>query len=214
MKNHNSGRQKATSQGRGDAAASTEPAKERSLQRLPTGDAVPPADSAEEVTVKRFLAQVVGVRDPDVALRIIEQVSRTQAVWPSSNALEQAQAAADMMLEIRPESVMEALLATQTIGVHHAALSFLVRTTLPAKSVQDVDVYARVAARFMRLSMEQMEAMARLKGKASRQKVTVEQVHVHDGGQAIVGAVGAAPEPEKGRGRAHAASSSNRMRKR
>jgi hypothetical protein len=31
--------------------------------------------------------------------------------------------------------------------------------------------------------------MAKLKGKTGQQKVTVEHVHVHQGGQAIVGAV-------------------------
>ena len=44
--------------------------------------------------------------------------------------------------------------------------------------------------------MEQVETMAKLKGKTGRQKVTVEQVHVHEGGQAIVGAVSAAAKAE------------------
>ena len=41
----------------------------------------------------------------------------------------------------------------------------------------------------MRLHLEQIEAMQKLKGKAGQQKVTVEHVHVHEGGQAIVGTV-------------------------
>ena len=45
------------------------------------------------------------------------------------------------------------------------------------------------ATRLMRLHLEQIEAMQKLKGKAGQQKVTVEHVHVHEGGQAIVGAV-------------------------
>jgi hypothetical protein len=40
----------------------------------------------------------------------------------------------------------------------------------------------------MRLHLEQIEAMQKLKGKAGQQK-TVEHVHVHEGGQAIVGPV-------------------------
>jgi hypothetical protein len=46
----------------------------------------------------------------------------------------------------------------------------------------------------LRLLNEQLEAMARLKGKAGQQKVTVEHVHVYPGGQAIVGAVNAGKE--------------------
>ena len=38
-------------------------------------------------------------------------------------------------------------------------------------------------------NLEQLEAMQKLKGKAGQQKVTVEHVHVHEGGKAIVGAV-------------------------
>jgi hypothetical protein len=38
----------------------------------------------------------------------------------------------------------------------------------------------------MRLHLEQIEAMQKLKGKAGQQKVTVEHVDVHEGGQTIV----------------------------
>jgi hypothetical protein len=49
----------------------------------------------------------------------------------------------------------------------------------------------------MRLFVEQLEAMARLKGKTREQKVTVEHVHVYEGGQAIVGAVTGKEEAPK-----------------
>jgi len=45
------------------------------------------------------------------------------------------------------------------------------------------------AARFMKLFVEQTEAMAKLKGTARQQKVTVEHVTVNSGGQAVVGHV-------------------------
>jgi hypothetical protein len=41
----------------------------------------------------------------------------------------------------------------------------------------------------MRTYTAQMEALSRYRGKTSEQKVTVEHVHVHQGGQAIVGHV-------------------------
>jgi len=43
----------------------------------------------------------------------------------------------------------------------------------------------------MRLFAEQLEALAKLKGKSSQQRVAVEHVTVNEGGQAIVGAVAA-----------------------
>jgi len=41
----------------------------------------------------------------------------------------------------------------------------------------------------MRLFIEQLAAMAKLKGKAGQQKVVVEHVHVYSGGQAVVGTI-------------------------
>jgi len=55
------------------------------------------------------------------------------------------------------------------------------------------------AARLMRLFNEQLAAMAKLKGKAGQQKVTVEHVHVHSGGQAVVGVVERSQESKEGK---------------
>ncbi len=41
----------------------------------------------------------------------------------------------------------------------------------------------------LRLFNDQLEAMQKLKGKTGQQRVTVEHVHVHKGGQAVVGTV-------------------------
>jgi hypothetical protein len=46
------------------------------------------------------------------------------------------------------------------------------------------------ATRLMRVFIEQLEAMQKLKGKPRQQRVTVEHVHVHKGGQAIDGCGG------------------------
>jgi hypothetical protein len=62
---------------------------------------------------------------------------------------------------------------------------------------QDLNVLR--ATRLMRVFNEQLEAMQKLKGKAGQQTVTVEHVHIHKGGQAIVGAV-SAPKIGAGRG--------------
>jgi hypothetical protein len=52
----------------------------------------------------------------------------------------------------------------------------------------------------MNLFIAQLGAMAKLKGTAGQQKMTVEHVHVHAGGQAIVGPVpGRKDSPEEKR---------------
>jgi hypothetical protein len=101
-------------------------------------------------------------------------------------------AAADMIAEFQPTNPTEALLAVQMFGVHEAATLLLKRATVEGQTLEGTDANVLRATRLMRLFNEQVELMAKLKGKTSQQRVTVEHVHVHQGGQAIVGAVSAA----------------------
>ena len=75
------------------------------------------------------------------------------------------------------------------LAVHDAALMYLHRSQVDGQTVEGADGNVLRATRLMRLFNDQLEAMQKLKGKSGQQKVTVEHVHVHDGGQAIVGAV-------------------------
>src|SRR2546421_511738 len=90
----------------------------------------------------------------------------------------------------------------------------LQQTPKPATPVQDSDraqTIAQMEERLCRLThvvtkhlayqiVSQLEAMAKLKGKTGQQKVVVEHVHVHSGGQAIVGAVTTPGKPDRGEG--------------
>jgi hypothetical protein len=92
------------------------------------------------------------------------------------------------MSEIAPQNATEAMLAAQMIAAHDAALMFLSRAT--ESQHQDlIDANVFRATRLMRVYTEQVEAMQRLKGKVGQQRVVVEYVNVHGGGQAIVGNV-------------------------
>ena len=81
------------------------------------------------------------------------------------------------------------MLATQMIATNEAALMFLYRATSEGQTTEVVDANVLRSTRLMRLFNQQVETMQKLKGKAAQQKVTVEQVNVHQGGQAIVGSV-------------------------
>ena len=81
------------------------------------------------------------------------------------------------------------MLATQMIAANDAALMFLGRATMENQHPEAIDTNVLRATRLMRLFREQLEAMQKLKGKSGQQSVRVEHVHVHDGGQAIVGTV-------------------------
>lgn len=177
IRSRNSARRKTKPPAR-VGSGTTEPIRKKPLQRVTaTGEAGPPAHPAELMAAaRRTLARATGVEDGDLSARILDQVSRIQAVWPFGNPSEAFQAATEMMLEIKPASLAEAQLATQMIGVHHAALSCLQRTAFQGKSPEDLDAAARAAARFMRLYMDQLEAMAKLRAKTSQQRDTAEHV--------------------------------------
>lgn len=97
--------------------------------------------------------------------------------------------ATDTLGELRPENATQAMLATQMIGVHGAAIQFLLRAFSEGQTVEGPESNVNRATRLMRLFNEQLEAMQKLKEMCGQQKVVVEHVQVHQGGQAIVGAV-------------------------
>jgi len=125
----------------------------------------------------------------EIADRMATQMGNAQ-VWPKANGeTETLIKAITALAEYAPQNAIEASLAAQMTATGEAALMFLYRATLPDQPSEAVDRIVVRATRLMRLHLEQIEAMQKLKGKASQQKVTVEHVHVHEGGQAIVGAV-------------------------
>ena len=133
------------------------------------------------------LLEATGGRSDEVALMIWSQVEALQPERGGKTG--SAVLSLKTIGEMAPGNVMEAMLAVQMIGVHNAAVEFLRRSQLPDQTVGAVDTNVARASRLTRLFIGQLEAMAKLKGTAGRQKMTVEHVHVHAGGQAIVGSV-------------------------
>jgi hypothetical protein len=66
-----------------------------------------------------------------------------------------------------------------------------------AENIPQQDSNGNLAVKLLRTYALQLEALARYRGKG-QQKVIVEHVHVHSGGQAIVGAVNSHPPPGEG----------------
>jgi hypothetical protein len=102
--------------------------------------------------------------------------------------------AISMIAEWAPQNAMEAMLIAQIIATQEKALFFLKAATGGGQTLVAQQAAMNFATRLMRLNLEQIEALQKLRGKSGQQKVVVEHVHVHvnEGGQAIVGAVNAA----------------------
>ena len=106
---------------------------------------------------------------------------------------------------IRANDEIEAMLAVQMVATHFAATRAL-RRLKGSDTVSQQDSNGNLAVKLLRTFAAQTEALQRYRGKG-QQKVTVEHVHVHTGGQAIVGSVsqsGGGRDNDENRGQPHA----------
>jgi len=133
--------------------------------------------------------KLTGTQSDHAANRLMTQAANA-LVWPKpGDDGDHIMKGVSAIAEMAPQSATEAMLAVQMIATHEAALMFVRRATGEGQTVAGADANVLRATRLMRVFNEQLEAMQKLKGKTGQQKVTVEHVHVHGGGQAIVGAV-------------------------
>lgn len=148
----------------------------------------PPAPSVEDQ-----LNAAIGCKTSEVALVLLGQVVSLEHQITADTSEERIdtllQNATAMLAELQPATATEALLAAQMVGAQRLAMTFLVGATLDGQTVDGVDRNVLRATRLMRIFNEQVETMAKLKGKGGQQRVVVEHVTVAAGGQAIVGTV-------------------------
>jgi hypothetical protein len=97
--------------------------------------------------------------------------------------------ACSILAEYKPSNIVEAQLVGQMVATHECAMKAMERAMDRQQSSEAIDMNIKRAARMMQLHLGQIEVWQRLKGRAAQQRVTVEHVHVHPGGQAIVGTV-------------------------
>jgi hypothetical protein len=162
---------------------------------------VAPSKTREELVeeLKTIVRTATGTQYHDVASRLIDQVANSQVFPRPREDADHFSKALVAIEEMAPKNVTEAMLAVQMIATNDAALMFLRRATTEGQSLAGAESSALSATRLMRLHLDQIEAMQKLKGKTGHQKVVVEHVHVYQGGQAIVGAVNPAKtEPGEG----------------
>src|SRR5271167_1417839 len=83
---------------------------------------------------------------------------------------------------------LEALLAVQMVGVHSLAMKFLAIAAVEEQTTAGIELSTNRADRLLRTFAAQVETLKKYRSKGE-QHCTVEHVHVHSGGQAVVGAV-------------------------
>jgi len=89
---------------------------------------------------------------------------------------------------LQPQSYLETILVAQMVQVSNAAAKCMTLAFIEGQTLGGKELNANLAVKFHRTFVAQIEALQKLRGKGG-QKVTVEHVHVHQGGQAVVGNV-------------------------
>jgi hypothetical protein len=136
----------------------------------------------------------MGMADSDAATILLGQAAmnpaREVSLHPGpEKAAINVEAAVGLIEQIKPDGALQSMLVAQMIGVHNTAIKFLMRGSHTDQTFEGTDANVLRATRLMRLFNEQLQALASLRGQTGQQKVTVEHVHVYEGGQAIVGSV-------------------------
>jgi hypothetical protein len=125
-----------------------------------------------------------------------------QALWVKNSSPEerdrQLSATVDALIGIAPKDELEGMMAAQLIAAHNAAMECYRRAMIGEQTFEGRRENLAQANKLSRTYAALLEALNRHRGKG-QQKVTVEHVHVHAGGQAVVGMV-AAPSGQPGGG--------------
>jgi hypothetical protein len=117
-----------------------------------------------------------------------------QSLWMKNSSPEerdkQLSATVAALMGIGAKDELEGMMAAQLVAAHNAAMECYRRAMIGEQSFEGRRENLTQANKLSRTYAALVEALNRHRGKG-QQKVTVEHVHVHAGGQAVVGAVGA-----------------------
>ena len=146
---------------------------------------VPPTSELGRTALREVFGETLSDEFVDVMLT---QLISGLAPGPF-DVLEEAtlNAAIAVIASIRPQSELEALLAVQVAAMGFAGLKFLKHSQRHLDEVH-IGVYGGYATRLLRLQLELIQALDKHQ-RGTKQTVEVRHVHIHSGGQGVVGIV-------------------------
>jgi hypothetical protein len=115
------------------------------------------------------------------------------SIWhghnPNAERIHERQVASlSLLAGISPNDEFEGMLAAQILASHNAAMECYRRAMIAEQTLEGRKENLSQANKLSRTHATLLEVLNRHRGKG-QQRVTVEHVHVHEGGQAIVGNV-------------------------
>ena len=142
-------------------------------------------------TLRGQLKFVGGSMSDDWNNLLADQTVQTLWFFENSDAEDirrQRHAAVDALIGSKPGDELEGMIAAQLIAAHNASMECYRRAMIRDQTFEGRRENLNQANKLSRTYATLLEALNRHRGKG-QQKVTVEHVHVHEGGQAIVGNV-------------------------
>jgi hypothetical protein len=143
-----------------------------------------PADPVWREQLKNTLGTVSDAF-VDMALQHLQRAARMPGDGGSEMAINGALA---MISAAAPRNEMEAALAVQMAVTHMVGMVMMARIGGGHGTDRRLPALVSAATKLMRAQCLQVETYRRLQGGGD-QNIRVEHVHVHEGGQAIVGAI-------------------------
>ncbi len=143
-------------------------------------------DHPSQATGTLLLMDALGIQDTSVFNGFLQQLVNASALGREPTAAE-VNFALKTVIAIGPRDAVEAMLAAQMVAVHQATMTFARRLN-HVEMIAQQDSAAKAFTKLSRTYTAQIEALRRYR-TGGEQKVTVEHVTVHEGGQAIVGNV-------------------------
>lgn len=141
----------------------------------------------DEKVTKRFIASRVA----DLAYTNIKFGKNTPA--EIDNRLNES---AEIIQSFCPEDGTQLMLAAQMAAVHQMQQRLMMYSYNGDQSLESMTHYINAIAKLSNVFIQQINAMNKLKG-VNQPKVTIEHVHVHNGGQAVVGTINTSTERKK-----------------
>jgi hypothetical protein len=141
------------------------------------------------------ITEAFGSPDHGLHMFLLDQVAKTfkgfqssEGVCENNKMVEFCNNAMAILQGIKPQDEIEAMLAVQMIGVHNMAMEAMKTVMISDQYPQSKESNINRATKLLRTFAAQMEALKKYR-TGGQQKMIVEHVHVHQGGQAIVGNV-------------------------
>jgi len=148
----------------------------------------------DEGTVSRKVAldkdAIPGKGEDDALLLLTKQVIDATKInrHTAEEATERYNAVVAALHDIAPSGALEGMLAAQLVAAHMATMDCYAHLTKTGERPTH-EYHLNQVNKLSRTYVALLDALNRHQGKTGQQKVTVEHVHVHQGGQAIVGHV-------------------------